>query len=92
MSYTLTLTRDERRAIDWIGNRYWHGSEFRKLLESCVDDDHNKWSEEADMTFHIQESIAWEISNHILDEDGDQLACFSLDFCKKLYEFCGKIV
>ena len=44
------------------------------------------------MTFHIQESIAWEISNHILDEDGDQLACFSLDFCKKLYEFCGKIV
>src|SRR5262245_37234458 len=30
--YTLSLTADERKAIDWIGNRYAHGYELRRVL------------------------------------------------------------
>lgn len=32
MPYSITLTHSERRAIDWIGDRYWHGYQLWSLL------------------------------------------------------------
>lgn len=111
MSYTLTLTKQERDAIDWIGDRYWHGDDFRKIIREYVgikalppegkteverdeemESDNYEWDSNNTFEYTISESYAWEIREHIEDEDGDNLACFSPDFCQKLYEFCGKIV
>lgn len=38
--YKLALTSDERKALDWIGDRYFHGSDLIALLH---DEDAN-WS------------------------------------------------
>jgi hypothetical protein len=32
--YTITLTKDDRRAMDWVGDRYSHGTDLRRVLEA----------------------------------------------------------
>lgn len=88
--YTLTLTRDERRAIDWIGGRYGHGFDLGVILTNTLyTPDDLEWDEEGDITYHLIESQAWEVSELI---DADNLACFSDEFRSKLYQFQAKIV
>ena len=36
--YTLTLTADERRAFDWVGDRYNSGK-VADLLSDCIPED-----------------------------------------------------
>jgi hypothetical protein len=103
MPYTLTLTHDERQAIDWVGYRYPCGDEFRKLLtnsrvssdtpediESGVGYWLSGWESNQDITYSIPESIAWGI-NDLLGEPGS-IACFEPSFVSKLWEFMERIV
>lgn len=90
--YTLTLTAEDRQAIDWVGNRYRHGDELFALLwadsEQCLED--ADWDSEDDITFQIPEHVAWDIQDIINDEDG--LACFAPSLIDKLFLFCEQVV
>lgn len=87
--YRLTLTREERKAIDWVGYRYRHGDELYRLLwplnhtPSEAD-----WDADCEITFVVPEAIAWLIAG-IIDEDLD---CLSPAFAGKLIEWRSKIV
>ena len=91
--YQLTLSLDERKAMDWIGDRYFHGYElFRILWCDCEAEDENiDWSDEQDITFIVPEHLAWEI-NEELEKEDKQLACISEEFKEKLLTFCDSIV
>ena len=100
--YKLTLTKSERDAIDWIGNRYSTGDDFYKLLSNCKqfiidpetgapDYDFDDWDCKWDITFEVPEHIAWSIRE--LFEDEDMLfPCFAPEFVEKLVKFYDEIV
>lgn len=49
MSYKLTLSRDERRAIDFVGGRYAHGDDLFMLIRDLApinesDDEYVVWN------------------------------------------------
>ena len=46
--YSLTLTADERRAFDWVGDRYNSGK-VADLLIDCLPED-REWGDEGDIT------------------------------------------
>jgi len=88
--YLITLTYDERRAIDWVGNRYWHGNELSNLLIlRCEYDPDLSWSDDGDITFRIPEHVAWEMQDLI---EADSLTCFDAELVSKLNDFCRRIV
>jgi hypothetical protein len=77
--YDLTLTHEERKALDWIGDRYRHGYELYRLLwvDSTATPDDADWDDERDITFSIPEHVAWtvgEIVDEGLDNFSDELA------------------
>jgi hypothetical protein len=92
-AYRLTLTHDERRAIDWIGDRYWNGHDlFRTLwilstLEEPADVD--EWIDPRDMTFAVPEPAAWAISIWYAEEG---CPCFAPDLAAKIARFCEVVV
>lgn len=92
--YSLTLTKSERKAIDWVGGRYSHGDDLRRLLYQCewvvlnLDEDGCEWDNSDVIEFRIPENVAWQIAEII--EEG--LDCFSDDLCEKLYRFQNSIV
>lgn len=100
--YTLTLTREERKAIDWVGFRYAHGTELYQALADCnwhaqhrVSDSADEldiaWDGDYDITFLIPECVAWEIHN--IGEDCNWLwDCFSPELSYKLNQFCFTVV
>ena len=91
--YTLVLTADERRAIDWIGDRYRHGDELFKLLwggcrhrPEVLD-----WDSRETISFEIPEYIAWIIGQ--MGEECNYLwNCFADELSSKLTEFCLNII
>ncbi len=87
--YTLILTADERRAFDWVGDRYNSGK-VASLLVDCILDD-REWGDDGDITFAIAEHVAWEI-NELADEEGYSWSCFAPALAAKLNEFCSGIV
>lgn len=100
--YTLTLTHDERKAIDWVGYRYGHGNNLKDLLFEdsilIVNEDIDKdqlfeeWHHrDGDITFHIPENLAWAINN-IGEECEFRWDCFAEDLAAKMNNFCGEIV
>lgn len=61
--YRLTLTADERKAIDWIGDRYDHGNTLsRLLLDECeLSPADAEWADRGPITFALPEHVAWAI-------------------------------
>ena len=55
--YTLTLTRPERAAIDWIGDRYSHGHDL--YLQLCRADwgDAEGWDDQEPITFTMMSMV-----------------------------------
>lgn len=90
--YTLTLTKADRDAFDWVGGRY-NAHEIAGLLESTWDDEDKGWNEDNqdDMTFNIPEHIAWEIDELAKEEDYT-FPCFASDLRHKMEDFCNSIV
>lgn len=89
--YQLTLTADERRAIDWVGNRYAHGNDLYSALCDCPcqTPEDADWDADCDITYHVPEHVAWAIGEVI---DADNLACFGDGLREKLYRFQGQII
>lgn len=96
MSYRLTLTKNDRKAIDWIGDRYSHGHDLFKLI--CQADwEVNEelpilefdWESDLDMTFVLPEILAWELQDLLEDS---HFECFSGELVAKLLNFMGAIV
>lgn len=88
MAYSLTLTKGERRAIDWIGGRYEHGEDFYRLLSDVMPED-AEWDEGEDITFTIPEYKAWEIKDLLNDSLFD---CFAPSLVEKIRRFLDRIV
>lgn len=93
--YRLTLTAEERRAFDWVGDRYSTGTDWANLLcfdcertnETCV----VAWGTEGDITFLIPEPVAWELRELADSEDG-RFPLFGPELVAKLEEFLDRIV
>src|SRR4051812_12419312 len=83
--YLLTLTTEERRAFDWVGDRYNSGK-VADLLTKCIPED-REWGNDGDIPFEIPEHIAWEI-DQLAEEEGYTWACSAPDLAGKLNEFC----
>ena len=87
-AYQLTLTKAERRAIDWVGDRYPHGTGlYRALYVDCVRDTDQGWDADVDITFHVPEAAARRIAN--MGVGG--WACFDEGLVSKLNEFVSQI-
>lgn len=89
--YTLILTSDERKAIDWIGDRYSHGYDLYSLLVQSYWITSANWDDNCDIEFRIPENIAWQIQE-IGEECQYRWDCFAPGFAHKMNEFCDKIV
>lgn len=87
--YTLTLTKDERLAFEWIGDRYAAGEVMRTLVQCLTGDD--SWEQDGDMTFTVPEPYAWAIKHLAEDEDG-LWPCFSPELTRKMNDFIERIV
>ncbi len=87
--YYLTLTKEERKAFDWVGGRYAAG-EIADLLVSCMGPD-DEWTQEGDIAFSIPEHVAWDITELAHEEDYSW-PCFAPALASKLNEFLGQIV
>lgn len=89
--YTLKLSYAERKAIDWIGDRYTHGDDLFKLLtaDGVVQTEPAEWLDLTDIEFQIPEYIAWDIANLI---QYSLLDCFSDTFARKLRDFALRVV
>lgn len=91
--YHLTLTADERKAIDWVGYRYEHGDDFYKLLiQTSMKNSKGEdvdWDYEGDITFEILEHAAFEIQQLLWDS---QFECFAEPLVRKLVDFIGQSV
>lgn len=93
MPYALTLTHEERKAIDWVGHRYAHGDELREILDACdtVSDDDCSWGGDEELTFVIPEHKAWDIQS-IGEESNWRWDCFSPGLVSKLNRFCAGVI
>lgn len=100
--YSLILTHEERKAIDWIGNRYATGDELYRLLSTCERTiissppmwdwlDGGDWIQNVDIQFNIPEHIAWQIKE-LFEQEELTFPCFSEGFKSKLLEWYWRIV
>ena len=88
--YKLTLMARERKAIDWVGNRYAHGDDLYNILADYLPED-REWGDEGDITFEVRESAAWHIGD-IGEECNYLWDCFAPSLAGKLNEFCDSLV
>lgn len=91
--YTLTLTHEERKAIDWIGNRYSNGDDLYRMIWGRSEQSPNDvdWDSPCDITFKIPENIAWNIRDNAKSEDG-YWPCFAKELADKMQTFIDNIV
>jgi hypothetical protein len=87
--YQLLLTKAERDAFDWVGDRYAAG-EVARLLLDCMPED-AAWGDEGEIVFTVPEHVAWEI-NRLAEEEEYLWPCFAPDLSRKLNDFCQAIV
>lgn len=90
MAYKLTLEASERKAIDWIGDRYATGSATRRVLFEAMPPD-AQWDSRHPITFTVRESDAWTLSD-LWQEDDLSFPCFAPALVEKLLEFWNAIV
>lgn len=94
--YTLTLTKAEREAFDWVGDRYATGNEVAELLCDCIPDgiewgDDGDWNCDKDVEFKIPEHIAWQIKE-LAEEEKYLWPCFSPELTRKMNGLVERIV
>ena len=89
MAYLLTLTRDERKAIDHVGHRYGHGNELYDALCEC--EWNCDWDSPDVLILDVPEFVAWTI-NEIAEDCSHNWDLFCDKLAKKLDTFCDQIV
>jgi hypothetical protein len=87
--YSLTLTADEQRAFDWVGDRYNTGK-VADLLMGCIPEDRER-SDEGDITFTIPEHLDRQIRD-LADDLNFSWAWFGPPLVNKLNELSWSIV
>lgn len=89
--YTLTLTRGERLAIDFVGGRYDHGDDLQRMLNSvhCEQAVTHNWDDDVDFVYEFEEFEAWEFRDAYHESRFD---LFADSFRRKLYAFMDAIV
>ena len=91
--YHLTLTHDERKAIDFAGYRYGHGDDLYKVLwtDCKANPEDADWDADCDITFDIPEHAAWKI--HEIGEECElRWDLFADELATKLTDFVMRIV
>jgi len=83
------LTAEERRAFDWVGDRY-NAGKVAGLLLDCIPAD-RAWSDDGGITFPIPEHVAWEIRD-LAEEEDFSWSCFARPLVSKLNDLCWSIV
>lgn len=94
MAYSLTLTHDERRAIDWVGHRYSNGDRLYLALQHIdvkSTPDEADWDHAVDITYNLPEHIAWRIQE-IAEEDNGLWPCFGSALTEKMNALLNSIV
>jgi hypothetical protein len=84
VAVSLTLTKSERQAIDWIGYRYAHGDDLQRLLWNyCQQSDgaEIEWDSVDDITFTIENDRKREFIRMVF---ADNCSCFSPELKLKL--------
>lgn len=90
--YKLTLTEDERNAIDWIGHRYAHGNDLYSLLVQCSPENED-WGDSSEIwEISIPEHVAWEIASLKNNDPESWCACFNNELTNKLEALINSIV
>ena len=90
--YKLTLTYNERKAIDWVGYRDWNGDSLYFLLMKCeATPEESFWNDKVDITFNISENKAWEI-HQMYEDNGETIPHFSDELKSKIQNFLDEIV
>lgn len=73
--YTMTLTEDDLKALEFNGNRYFLGGDLLQLLASCDSVETANGTE-----YHIPEHKAWDINDWVLaDTDGYRTSYPNID-------------
>ena len=90
MTYKLTLTSEERKAFDFVGNRYSNGTDMSNLLCQFLSDD-LEWNSTKDITFDLPEHIAWQLLD-LAKQDDESFPCFSESLTLKMLSFLEQIV
>lgn len=88
--YTLILTADERRAFDWVGDRY-HAGAVADLLRDCIPEGQPEWEDDGEITFLLPEHVSWRVRD-LAEEEGNAWPCFAPDLACKLNDLCWGIV
>jgi hypothetical protein len=88
--YTLTLTADERRAFDWVGDRYNAGA-VADLLRDCIPDGQPEWEDDGEIVFTLPEHVAWRVRD-LAEDEGNAWPCFATALAGKLNDLCWGIV
>lgn len=92
--YRLMLTSQERKAFDWVGNRYSSSGDDVStiLLHDCKQEGEEKeWEGDEDITFLVPEHCAWDI-RELADEEDNLFPCFADDLRAKMLQFIASIV
>jgi hypothetical protein len=87
--YQLELTSEERRAFDWVGERYNAGQVASILIDYVPED--REWADEGDIAFDLPEHAAWEI-NRLAEEEDFLWPCFGGVLTAKLNDFLCQLV
>jgi hypothetical protein len=88
--YTLTLTADERRAFDWVGDRHAAGA-VADLLRDCIPEGQPEWEGDGEITFTLPEHVAWQVRD-LAEQEGNACPCSAPDLAGKLNDLCWGIV
>ena len=88
-AYTLTLSGPERRAFDWLGDRYGTGEPIAAILRGCLPDD-AEWTQRGDITFLVPEHEAWLIAERLGRRR--HVAVFRAGLATKMTDFTSSIV
>lgn len=88
--YKLTLTKSDRDAFDWIGDRYRNGNNMSNVFYQHMPED-KEWDDDGEITFEISESSAWEIKA-LAKEDNNFFPCFNDRLKSKMLRFIDSIV
>lgn len=89
--YHITLSQSERKALDWIGDRYWNGYDLYRFLwtRSRAFPNNVNWDSSEDILFVIPEHVAWEIQE-LAEEEG--FPCFAPGLQTKFQSMLDSIV
>lgn len=89
--YQLLLTKDERKAFDWVGERYSSsGYDMAQLIQEGIPIE-SSWDDAGDITFSIPEHVAWEMQELAESEDFG-FPCLADSLVSKLWSFFDSLV